>query len=60
MPDLDLGYHIGVILDEPFGNTNGVVNGVKYFETYPKYGAFLRADQINVGDFPPIDEFDEI
>jgi tubulin-folding cofactor B len=30
--DLGQGYYVGVKLDEPYGNSNGVVKGVKYFE----------------------------
>lgn len=29
--DLGPGYYIGVLLDEPFGNSDGKVKGVKYF-----------------------------
>jgi len=30
--DLGPGYYIGVRLDEPYGNGNGKVKGIKYFE----------------------------
>ena len=30
--DLGQGYYVGVKLDEPVGNSNGVVKGVTYFE----------------------------
>jgi len=29
--DLGNGYYIGVRLDEPYGNSNGTVKGIKYF-----------------------------
>ena len=29
--DLGNGYYVGVLLDEPFGTSNGTVKGVKYF-----------------------------
>ena len=29
--DLGQGFYVGVKLDEPFGNSDGVVKGVKYF-----------------------------
>jgi dynactin complex subunit len=29
--DLGNGYYIGVKLDEPYGDSNGIVKGVKYF-----------------------------
>lgn len=31
VPDLGAGYFVGVRLDEPFGTSNGVIKGVKYF-----------------------------
>jgi dynactin complex subunit len=55
VPDLGLGVFIGVALDEPLGNIDGSCNGVRYFETYPRYGIFLRKGQINVGDYPELD-----
>ena len=58
VPDLGLGVFIGVALDEPFGNVDGSLNGVKYFDCYPRYGLFLRKTQIEVGDFPEL-EMDE-
>lgn len=60
VPDLGTGNYLGVILDEPLGNSNGSVNGVKYFETYNKYGLFQWRDDLEIGDYPPIDEFNEI
>ena len=30
--DLGNGFYVGILLDEPYGNSNGKVNGVKYFE----------------------------
>jgi tubulin-specific chaperone B len=32
VPDLGVGYFVGVSLDEPFGNCNGKLLGVSYFE----------------------------
>lgn len=31
--DLGPGFYVGVKLDEPYGNSNGKVKGVKYFES---------------------------
>ena len=59
-PDMGQGYWVGVKLDEPYGSGNGYLKGVQYFVCMPKYGNFLRPDKIEVGDFPEIDEFDEI
>jgi len=47
------GYWIGVEYDEPLGKNDGSVQGESYFTCNPNYGAFLRPDRIEVGDFPP-------
>ena len=59
VPDMGLGYFIGVRLDEPHGKNNGSFNGVQYFQCPNKYGMFIRASDISVGDFPELD-IDEI
>jgi tubulin-folding cofactor B len=48
-----------VELDEPWGNTDGSITGVAYFECQSKYGIFRRPSEIEVGDFPELD-IDEI
>lgn len=58
------GYWCGVVFDEPVGKSDGSVNGGKrYFETPgPNYGGFLRAKNLQVGDFPErniLDDDDE-
>ena len=58
--DLGNGYFVGVKLDEPFGNSNGIVNGVKYFESSNKYATFVRPNTLEIGDFPVLDIDDEI
>lgn len=54
--DLGIGYFVGVLLDEPYGNSNGTVKGVTYFNAASdKYGVFARPDVVEVGDFPVLD-----
>merc|ERR1711988_1951109 len=58
VPELNLGFWVGVALDEPVGVNNGSAKGTQYFECLgPKYGTFARPDKVTVGDFP--DLFDE-
>lgn len=53
--DLGQGYFVGVKLDEPFGNSNGIVKGVKYFQTPNNYAIFVRPNTMEIGDFPELD-----
>jgi tubulin-folding cofactor B len=46
------GYWIGVVLDEPCGNNDGSVSGVRYFECEDKFGKFLKAINVKQGDYP--------
>ena len=55
--ELGHGYFVGILLDEPFGDTNGCIKGVKYFEAPDNYGIMVRPNYVKVGDYPPIDEF---
>ena len=44
--DLGNGYFIGILLDEPYGNSDGSVKGVKYFEADNKYAIFVRPTEV--------------
>lgn len=52
-----VGAWVGVALDEPTGKNDGSAKGQKYFECQPNFGVFVRAERIEVGDFPVLDEF---
>jgi tubulin-folding cofactor B len=54
------GYWVGVTFDEPVGKTDGTAKGGKrYFEVLPKHGGFARGKNVQVGDFPERDIFDD-
>lgn len=61
VPELAPGYWIGVVLDEPTGDSDGKVKGKAYFEVPggSKFGIFIRPKDAKFGDFPPMDDFDE-
>ena len=53
------GFFVGIALDEPLGDMDGTVSGKKYFECEKNYGVMVRPNYVKVGDYPPVDEFDE-
>ena len=58
------GFWIGISFDEPVGKTDGTVNfgggrTKRYFDAMPKHGSFVRGKNLQVGDFPERDIFDD-
>lgn len=59
VPYFGYGFFVGIILDEPCGDSNGTIKSKKYFECGDKFGIFVRPDYVKTGDFPPEVLFDE-
>lgn len=61
---LPKGWWIGVEYDEPVGKNDGSVNNLRCFDCSQGYGAFVRPNLVEIGDYPPFDidfgEDDEI
>jgi tubulin-folding cofactor B len=58
--ELGPGYWVGVTFDEPVGKTDGTAQGGKrYFEAIPGFGGFCRGKNVQVGDFPERDIFED-
>lgn len=57
--EMGFGFFVGVRLDEPMGDMNGAIGGKKYFECENNYGMMVRPNYVKVGNYPPIDEFNE-
>ena len=54
------GYWVGVTFDEPVGKTDGTTKGGKrYFEAMSNCGGFVRGKNVEVGDFPERDIFED-
>ena len=50
---------VGVHLDEPAGTHDGMCKGNRYFECPDKHGTITRAKNVECGDFPEEDIFED-
>lgn len=56
------GKWIGVKLDEPVGRNDGSLGGKRYWgqDGDPKFGVFVRPERVEVGEWPVLDDLEDM